>query len=58
MDSALGTNTEKATLDWLVEALEQARAGDQTKLVGYLVEVADEVVFETEWIATRASHPG
>ncbi len=58
MDSALGRDTEKATLEWLVEALEQARAGDQTKLVGYLVEVADEVVFETEWTATRASHPG
>jgi hypothetical protein len=53
-----GANTDKATLAWLVEALEHARARGQSKLVGYLQEVADEVVFETEWIARRASLGG
>ena len=58
MDSALGGETEKATLEWLVEALEQTRSKGQTKLVGYLEEVTDEVVFETEWMARRASLVG
>jgi hypothetical protein len=49
LDSALGGDTEKATLEWLVEALEHARRSErQTKIVGYLEEVADEVVFELE----------
>jgi hypothetical protein len=54
----LGGETEKATLEWLVEALEQTRSKGQTKLVGYLEEVTDEVVFETEWMARRASLVG
>ncbi len=48
MDPALGGETEKATVKWLVEALEQTSSKGQTKLVGYLEEVADEVVFEVE----------
>ncbi len=48
MNSALDRDTEKATLEWLVEALVQARSRGQTKLVGYLEAVADEVVFEVE----------
>jgi hypothetical protein len=55
----LGEDTEKATLEatleWLVEALEHARAGGQAKLVGYLEEVADEVVFEVEATRGRSS---
>lgn len=35
-------------MEWLVEALEQTSSKGQTKLVGYLEEVADEVVFEVE----------
>jgi hypothetical protein len=53
-----GAVTEKATLVWLANALEHARARGQTKLVGYLEEVADELVFETEWITRRASGVG
>ena len=51
MDPPLDRNTQKATLEWLVTALEYARTRAQTKVVGYLEEVADEVVFEVE--ATR-----
>lgn len=55
MDQALGGETEKATLDWLVEALEHARAEGQAKLVSYLEEVADEVVFEIEGVRERGN---
>ncbi len=48
MNSVLDGNTETATLEWLVSALDHARSRDQTKLVGYLEEIADEVVFEVE----------
>ena len=51
-------DTNTATLDWLVEALEHARARGQTKLVGYLEEVADDVVFEVEMSARRTSLVG
>lgn len=47
-----------ATLAWLDSTLEHARARDQTKLVGYLEEVEDEVVFEVEMIVRRASLVG
>jgi hypothetical protein len=58
LDSALGKDTATATLEWLVEALEHARARGQTKLVGYLEEVADDVVFEVEMSARRTSLTG
>jgi hypothetical protein len=48
LNPALDRDTENATLEWLVEALAQARTRAQTKLVGYLETVADEVVFEVE----------
>ncbi len=37
-----------ATLMWLVSGLEHARRRDQTKIVGYLEAVLDDVVFEME----------
>ena len=58
MDSALLGATETATLAWLVSALEHTRSRGQTKLVGYLEEVADDVVFEVEMAARRASLVG
>lgn len=36
------------TLAWLVSALEQARREGQSKAVGYLEVVLDDVVFEME----------
>ena len=53
LDSALGRDTDTATLEWLVSALEHARSRGQTKVVGYLEEVADEVVFEVEFATRR-----
>jgi hypothetical protein len=51
-------DSETATLAWLVGALEHARSRGQTKVVGYLEEVADEVVFEMEMAARRTSLVG
>jgi hypothetical protein len=51
-----GADAETATLAWLVSALEHARSKGQTKLVGYLEEVADDVVFEVEAAARRLGH--
>jgi hypothetical protein len=48
LDSVLNEDAETATLEWLVSALDHARSRGQTKSVGYLEEVADEVVFEVE----------
>jgi hypothetical protein len=48
LNPALDRDTENATLEWLIEALAQARSRAQTKMVGYLETVADEVVFEVE----------
>jgi hypothetical protein len=44
---------ETATLVWLVSALEHARSRSQTKVVGYLEDVADDLVFEVEDAARR-----
>ena len=55
-DVRLETDEETATLLWLVSALEHARSRGQTKVVGYLEEVADDVVFEVEAAARRPEH--
>jgi hypothetical protein len=55
-DLTPGADTETATLAWLVDALDYARSRGQTKLVGYLEEVADDVVFEVEAAARRLGH--
>jgi hypothetical protein len=47
-----------ATLAWLVDALDYARSNGQTKVVGYLEEVADDVVFDVEMVARRTSLVG
>jgi hypothetical protein len=51
-------DSETATLAWLVEALEHVRSRGQTKVVAYLEEIADDVVFEVEMVARRASLVG
>ena len=58
MDLVLGADTETATLAWLVSALKHARSRGQMKVVGYLEEVADEVVFGVEMVASRTSLVG
>ena len=57
-DAMTGVDIETATLAWLVSALEHARSNGQTKVVGYLEEVADDVVFEVEIVARRTSLVG
>jgi hypothetical protein len=47
-------DTEKTTLAWLEAALEHARADGQTRVVGYLEAVLDDVVFEMEATSRRA----
>jgi hypothetical protein len=54
----LDVDTETATLAWLMEALEHVRSRGQTRVVGYLEEVADDVVFEVEMVARRTSLVG
>jgi hypothetical protein len=56
LDSVLGEGTETATLAWLVSALEHAIIRGQTKLVGYLEAVVEDVVFEMEAAAWRRGH--
>jgi hypothetical protein len=48
-------NNDSATMAWLLSALEQARRQGQTKLVYCLETIADDVVFEMEMAARRAS---
>ena len=48
MSLTLGVDNETAALAWLMGALEQARAQSQTKLVGYLEVILEDVVFEME----------
>ena len=57
-DSTPEADSEIATLAWLVEALEHARSRGQTKVVSYLEEVADDVVFEVEMAGRRTSFVG
>jgi hypothetical protein len=45
----LSTDTEMC-LAWLAEALQQLRPEGQTKVVGYLEAVLEEVVFETKLV--------
>ena len=48
-------DNDTATLEWLVEALEQARSQGQTKVVDHLETIAADMVFEMEMAARRAS---
>jgi hypothetical protein len=45
----LSTDTE-VCLAWLEAALQQLRSEGQTKVVGYLEAVLEEVVFETKMV--------
>jgi len=48
-------DNDTATLEWLVEALEQARSQGQTEIVEHLETIASDMVFEMEMAARRAS---
>jgi hypothetical protein len=53
LEVPIGADTETAILGWLAESLEYARSNGQTKVVGYLEAVLDDVVFEMESVARR-----
>ncbi len=55
MEPKSGLDDDTSALAWLIVALEQARTRGQVKLVDYLETIADEVVFEVEMSARRAS---
>lgn len=55
METQTDLDDDTATLAWLVGALEQARSQGQTRIVDHLETIADDVVFEMEMIARRAS---
>jgi hypothetical protein len=46
----LSTDNE-ASFDWLVDALQRARVEGQAKVVSYLEEVFEEVMFEMKAVA-------
>ena len=53
-ETATGTaNGTVVELSWLMGALEHARAQDQTKVMGYLEAIAEDVIFEMESSANR-----
>lgn len=58
LEVQVGSDTQTATLAWLVSALERARTQGQSRTVGYLEAVADEVMFEMEMAERRASLVG
>ena len=51
-----GVDTHKVTLNWLSSTLEHTRTRGQTKLLGYMEAVLDEVVFEMESAARRRGY--
>jgi hypothetical protein len=53
--SALGEDAEAETLTWLVGALEHAHARGQTKLVGYLEAVVEDVEGDYDAAKTLAA---
>jgi hypothetical protein len=55
LETQTDLDDDTATLAWLVGALEQARSQGQTRIVDHLETIADDVVFEMEMIARRAS---
>ena len=57
MSVNLGVGNETVELAWLVSALGEARKQGQTKLVGYLEAVMDDMVFETESACLRLQPP-
>ena len=56
LDPTLVADIDTATLAWLVSVLEQARSQGQSKAVGYLEAVTDDVVFEMESAARRREY--
>lgn len=56
LKAAIDPDTEAETLAWLVLALGHVRQEGNTKLVDYLEEVADDVVFEMKSAVRRREY--
>jgi hypothetical protein len=50
----LGSTDNEVCLEWLAHALQQLRQEGQTKAVGYLEAVSEEVLFETKALPPRS----
>jgi hypothetical protein len=55
LEPQMDPDEDTATLAWLVGALEQARLQGRTEVLDHLEAIADDVVFDLEMIARRAS---
>jgi hypothetical protein len=55
LETKAGLEGDTVASVWLVGALEYARVRGQSKLVDYLETIADDVAFEAEMAARRAS---
>ena len=55
LDVPMGVDTETATLSWMVDALEHARSHGQSKTLGYLEEIAEDMAFEMEMVTRRGA---
>ena len=55
MDSMVSVDSDMVTLAWVTGAFEYVLKHNQTKLIPYLIEVSEELVFEMEMAAYRAS---
>jgi hypothetical protein len=56
MDSmVVGVESDVFALAWVIDAFEYVLEHNQTKLIPYLIEVSEELVFEMEMAAYRAS---
>lgn len=53
LEKATITHDDSATQSWLAAAWEHARTNGQTRVVGYLEAVMDDVVFEMESASLR-----
>jgi hypothetical protein len=55
MDSMVSVDSDMVTLAWVTSAFKYVLKHNQTKLIPYLIEVSEELVFEMEMAAYRAS---
>jgi hypothetical protein len=55
LETKAGVEGDAVALGWLVSALGYARARGQSQTVEHLETIVDDVLFETEMAARRAS---
>jgi hypothetical protein len=55
MDSMVSVDSDVVTLAWVIDAFEYVLKHNHTKLIPYLIEISEELAFEMEMAAYRAS---